>query len=199
MPAAFIGVHELPGDGGQIQSICQILVDIEEHYVVEALLGHSRSQVGFDASDGRKGPFPSCSGNRGCEIDPHQFKLSTSLNMLEASGAAASMFARVRTLATLEALSGQLFRRSGSKRSCLSRFLMSMSLLYKSWTLGGIVPGLSSGLRRTVHSSRNWCYFIVGNKTDIQVDVDGLKWNLQKHRIPGFTPYIKGLELALNF
>ena len=131
MPTASIGVHELPGDGGQIQSIRQILVDIEEHYVVEALLGHSRSQVGFDASDGRKGPFPSCShcGNRGCEIDPHQFKLSTSLNMLEASGAAASMFARVRTLATLKALSGQLFRRSGSKRSCLSRFLMSMSLL----------------------------------------------------------------------
>ena len=27
-------------------------------HVVEALLGHSRSQVGFDASDGRKGPFP---------------------------------------------------------------------------------------------------------------------------------------------
>ena len=75
MPAAFIGAHELPGDGGQIQSIRQILVDIEEHYVVEALLGHSRSQV----------------------------------------------------------------------------------------------------------------------------DVDGLKWNLQKHRIPGFTLYIKGLELALNF
>ena len=73
MPAAFIGVHELPGGGGQIQSIRQILVDIEEHYVVEALLGHSRSQVGFDASDGRKGPFPSCSGNRDCEIDPHQF------------------------------------------------------------------------------------------------------------------------------
>ena len=73
VPAAFIGVHELPGDGGQIQSIRQILVDIEEHYIVEALLGHSRSQVGFDASDGRKGPFPSCSGNRDCEIDPHQF------------------------------------------------------------------------------------------------------------------------------
>ena len=34
---------------------------------------YSRSQVGFDASDGRKGPFPSCSGNRDCEIDPHQF------------------------------------------------------------------------------------------------------------------------------
>ena len=33
----------------------------------------------------------------------------------------------------------------------------------------------------------------------MQVDVDGLKWNLQKHRIPRFTPYIKGLELALNF
>ena len=106
--------------------------DIEEHYVVEALLGHSGSQVGSDASDGRKGPFPSCSGNRDCEIDPHQFKLSTSLNMLEASGAAASMFARVRTLVTLEAMSGQLFRRSGSTRSCLSSFLMSMSLLYKS-------------------------------------------------------------------
>ena len=59
MPAAFIGVHELPGDDGQIQSIGQILVDIEEHYVVEVLLGHSRSQVGFDTSDGRKGPFPS--------------------------------------------------------------------------------------------------------------------------------------------
>ena len=33
----------------------------------------------------------------------------------------------------------------------------------------------------------------------MQVDVDGLKRNLQKHRIAGFTPYIKGLELALNF
>ena len=58
MPVAFIGVHELPGGGGQIQSIRQILVDIGDHYVVEALLGHSRSQVGFDASDGRKGPYP---------------------------------------------------------------------------------------------------------------------------------------------
>ena len=105
-------------------------MDNEEHYVVVALLGYSRSQVGFEASDGRKGLFPSCSGNRDCEIDPHQFKLSTSLNMLEASGAAASMFARVRTLVTLEAMSGQLFRRSGSTRSSLSRFLMSMSLLY---------------------------------------------------------------------
>ena len=47
MPGAFIGVHELPGDGGQIQSIHQIVVDIEEHYVVEALLGHGRSQVGL--------------------------------------------------------------------------------------------------------------------------------------------------------
>ena len=138
MLAAFIGAHELPGDGGQIRSIRQILVDIEEHYVVEALLGHSRSQVGFDASDGRKGPFPSCSGNRDGEIDPHQFKLSTSLNMLEASGAAASMFARVRTLATLEALSGQLFRRSGSKRNAFhasschrTTMLMPMSLLYR--------------------------------------------------------------------
>ena len=71
MPAAFIDVHKLPGEG-QIQSIRQILVDIEEHYTVEALLGHCRSQVGFDASDSRKGPFPSCSGNRDCEIDPHQ-------------------------------------------------------------------------------------------------------------------------------
>ena len=79
MLAAFIGSHELPGDGGQIRSIRQILVDIEEHYVVEALQGHSRSQVGFDASDGRRGPFTSCSGNRDGEIDPHQFKLSTSL------------------------------------------------------------------------------------------------------------------------
>ena len=66
MPAAFIGVHELPGDGGQIQFIRQILVDVEEHYVVEALLGHSKYQVGFDASDGRKGPLSSCSGNRDC-------------------------------------------------------------------------------------------------------------------------------------
>ena len=131
MSAAFIGIRELPGDGGQIQSIHQILVDIEEHYVVEALLGHSRSQVGFGASDGRKGRFPSCSGNRDCEIDPHHFVYLT-INMLEASGAAASMFARVRTLVTLEAMSGQLFRRSGSTRSCLSSFLMSMSLLYKA-------------------------------------------------------------------
>ena len=52
----------------------QILVDIEEHSIIEVLLGHSRSsQVGFDASEGRKGRFPSCSGNRDCEIDPHQF------------------------------------------------------------------------------------------------------------------------------
>ena len=55
--------------------------------------------------------------------------MSTSLNMLEASGAAASMFARARTLVTLEAMSGQLFRRSGRTRSCLSRFLMSKELL----------------------------------------------------------------------
>ena len=53
MPEAFTGVHELPGDGRQIQSVRQILVGIEEHSVVEALLGHSRSQVGFGASDGR--------------------------------------------------------------------------------------------------------------------------------------------------
>ena len=73
-PAAFIGVHELPGDGGQIQFIRQILVDIEEHSIVEVLLGHGRSsQVGFDALEGRKGPFPNCSGNRDCEIDPYQF------------------------------------------------------------------------------------------------------------------------------
>ena len=73
MPAAFIGVHELPGDGGQIQSIRQILVDIEEHSIVEVLLGHGRSsQVGFDASEGRKGPFPSYGGNRACGIDPDQ-------------------------------------------------------------------------------------------------------------------------------
>ena len=42
-PAAFIGVHELPGDGGQIQCISQILVDIEQHSIVEVLLGHGRS------------------------------------------------------------------------------------------------------------------------------------------------------------
>ena len=51
---------------GKIQSIRQILVNIEEHYTVEALLGHGRSQIGFDASDSRKGPFPSCSDNRDC-------------------------------------------------------------------------------------------------------------------------------------
>ena len=68
-PAAFIGVHELPGDSGKIQSIRHILVDIEEHSIVGVLVGHGRSsQVGFDASEGRKGPFPSCSGNRACEI-----------------------------------------------------------------------------------------------------------------------------------
>ena len=54
----------------------QILVDIEEHSIVEVLLGHGRSpQVGFDASEGRKGPFPSCSGNIACEIDPHDHQL----------------------------------------------------------------------------------------------------------------------------
>ena len=66
-----IDVHELPGDGGQIQSIRQILVDIEKHSIVEVLLGHGRSsQVGFDASEGTKGPFPSCSGNRVCSGVP---------------------------------------------------------------------------------------------------------------------------------
>ena len=35
------------------------------------VLMHSRTSV-FDASEGRKGPFPSYSGNRVCEIDPHQ-------------------------------------------------------------------------------------------------------------------------------
>ena len=73
MPPAFIGVHELPGGGGQIQSIRQIFMGIEEHYVVEALLGHGRSQVGVDASEDRKRPFPSCGDNRDCEINPHQF------------------------------------------------------------------------------------------------------------------------------
>ena len=50
------------------------------------------------------------------------------------------MFARVWTLVTLETIchAGQLFRRSGSTWSCLSSFLMLMSLLYKSWILGGI-------------------------------------------------------------
>ena len=63
-PAAFIGVHELPDDGGQIRSIRQIHVDIEEHSIVEVLVEHGRSsQVSLDASEGRKGPFPSCSGN----------------------------------------------------------------------------------------------------------------------------------------
>ena len=69
------GVHWRPRtawNGGQIQSISQISLwtCTEEHYVVEALLGHGRSQVGFDASEGGKGPFPSCCGNRDCEIDP---------------------------------------------------------------------------------------------------------------------------------
>ena len=54
-------------------SVRSLVEDIEEHYVVEALLGHSRSQVGFGALDGKKGPFSGCSGNRDCEIDPHQF------------------------------------------------------------------------------------------------------------------------------
>ena len=109
-PGAFIGVHELPGDGGQIQSIRQVLVDIEEHSIVEVLLGHGRSsEVDFDASDGRKGPFPSCSDNRACEIEPHPAAcLPQSLNMLEASGAAASMFAGVQTLVTLEAMSANI-------------------------------------------------------------------------------------------
>ena len=58
-PAAFIGVHELPGDGGQILSIRQILVDIEEHSIVEVLLGHSRSsQVGFEARRAEKDLSP---------------------------------------------------------------------------------------------------------------------------------------------
>ena len=51
-------------------------MDIEEHSIVEVQLGHgTSSQVGFDASGGgggRKGPFPSCSGNGACEIDLHQ-------------------------------------------------------------------------------------------------------------------------------
>ena len=91
-------------------------------------------QVGFDALDGKKGPFPSCSGNRNCEIDPHQFKLSTSLNNAGSqwcSGKHVCQGANPGGL-RLEATSGQLFRRSGSTRSCLSRFLMSTSLLYKS-------------------------------------------------------------------
>ena len=107
MPAAFIGVHELPGDGGQIQSVRQILVDIEEHYVAEALLGHGRSRVGFDASDGRKGPSPSCSGSTDCEIDPHQFVYLT--KHAGSQWCSGKHVARVRTLVTLETMSGQLF------------------------------------------------------------------------------------------
>ena len=132
MPAAFIGAHELPGDGGQIQSIRQILVDIEEHYVVEALLRHSRSQVGFDASDGRKGPFPSCSGNRDGEIDPHQFKFSTSLNMLEASGAAGKHVCQGANPSDLGGTVRAAVQKIWQQTECLSRFLMPMSLLYKS-------------------------------------------------------------------
>ena len=106
--APFTGVHELPGDGGQIQSIRQILVDIEEHSIVEVLVGHGRSsQVGFDASEGRKGSFPSCSGNRLVKQILTSLSTPQSLNVLEASGAAVSVFARVRTLVTLEAMSAR--------------------------------------------------------------------------------------------
>ena len=77
------------------------------------------SQIGFDASEGRKGPFPSCSGNRDCEIDPRQLVYLTK-HAASQTGAAASMFARVQTLVTLEAMSGQLFRRSGRQHAELS-------------------------------------------------------------------------------
>ena len=154
------GVHWRPrtaySDGGQIQSIRQILVDIEEPSIVEVLLGHGTpSQVGFDASEGRKGLFPSCSGNGALWDRSSPACLPQSLNMLEASGAAASMFATVRTLVTLEAMSaiGQLFRlrRSDSTRSCLSSFLMSMSLLYKSWISGGVsgAPSAAASAKAT--------------------------------------------------
>ena len=152
MPAAFIGVHELPGDGGQIQSIRQILVDIEEHYVVEALLRHSRSQVGFDASDGRKGPFPSCSGNRDCEIDPHQFVYLTKH--------AGSQWCSGKHVCQ-GANPGDL---GGNVRAAVQKIWQHTELPFKLphvnvlviqvvKILGGIVPGLSSGLRRTAHSS----------------------------------------------
>ena len=72
------------------------------------------------------------------------------------------------------------------------KFLMSASLfIYKSWILGGIVPGLSSGLITKLGTQQSQLMLLYRwNKTDIQVDVDGFKWNLQKHRIPGFTAYI---------
>ena len=132
-PAAFIGVHELPGDGGQIQSIREILVDIEEHCIVEVLLGHGRSfQVGFHALEGRKGPFPSCSGNRDCEIDPHQFVyLIKHVGSQWWSGRHVCQGANPGNLGRNVSYR-KLFRRSGSTRSCLSNFLMSVSLLYKS-------------------------------------------------------------------
>ena len=69
MPAACIGVHQLhawrwwanpihPSDPCGVQ-------DIEEHCVVEALLGHSGSQVGSDASGRQKGTFPQLQWQQG--------------------------------------------------------------------------------------------------------------------------------------
>ena len=74
-----------------------------------------------------------------------------------------------------------------------------MSLLYKSWILGGIVPGLQVWVQDYEGRYTAVPVDVTLLLKTIRVDVDGLKWNLQKHRIPGFTPYSKGLELALNF
>ena len=131
MPAVFIGVHKLPGNGGQIQSIRQILVDFEEHHVVEGLLGHGRSQVGFDALEGRKGPFSSCSGNRDCEIDPHQFVyLTKHVGSQWCSGKHVCQGANPGDPGGMSRAAVQKIWQHGV--ACLSSFLMSMSLLYKS-------------------------------------------------------------------
>ena len=131
MPAAFIGIHELPGNGGQIQSIHQILVDIEEHFVVEVLLGRGRSQVGFDASEGREGPFPSCSGNRDCEIDPHQLVYFT-----KHAGSQWCSSKHVCQGVNPDDLGGSVratvHAEDLAAHELSSSFLMSMSLLYRS-------------------------------------------------------------------
>ena len=175
MPAAFIGVHELPGGGGQIQSIRQILVDIEEHYVVEALLGHSRSQVGFDASDGRKGPFPSCSGNRDCETDPHQFVyLTKHAGSQWCSGKHVCQGANPGDLGgNVRAAVQKIWQHTELPFTLLHVNVLVIQVVNFRRDCTGFEFGDYGG--RYTCSSPNSCYIIVGNKTDIQVDVDGLK------------------------
>ena len=85
------------------------------------------------------------------------------------------MFVRVRTLVTLETMSEQLFRRPGSTRSCLSSFLMSVSLFIQVVNFRRDCTGFELRITKLGTQQSQLMLLYRWNKTDIQVDVDGFK------------------------